>query len=137
LVARQQKLMERIVVDKEALEQRIRDEEPSVILAVASVCDGHKIFAQETFIEMGLDREIVAALATIHPGPGTARKRVYGLHLVEDIAQAFGIPFAPKYQRNASARWYRRQLREKLAPQLHTRMASISLMNPTAIVVQL
>jgi hypothetical protein len=98
------------------------------ILAAASRCDGHTIFAPEAFLADGLPREIVDHVTRSHGSDGSPKGTifvegqpvkelagVYGLDLLKFLASALAVPYERKLGRGSQAQAIQSALRQHFA----------------------
>ncbi len=111
---------------RDHLIELVRQTRPAIILRAAGLCDGHTIFDPKAFLEAGLAIEIVEHLTVVHrsdtrdpkatifkEGRAVADMRgVYGLHVLEFLAGAFGVEYRGCMGRGFQASAIRDALRQ-------------------------
>lgn len=116
--------------DISAIYNLVRACTADVILRAAALCDGHSILHPQAFLEAGLPPEVVKHLTWTHrsdtrdPKATISRdgqvvdkvEGVYGLYLLEFLAEALHVPYERKLGRGSQAVAVREALHRHLKP---------------------
>ena len=109
----------------------IRQLPAETIRQAAGLCDGHSILAPQAYVDAGLPPEVVRHVTTTHRSDNSSPKStifvsdrpvdslrgVYGLHLLELLADALGVRYQQCLGRGFQARAIQRALHDHFNPQ--------------------
>ena len=100
------------------LAESVRQLDKDVVLAAASLCDGHGIFDPQALLDLGVPADVVEHNTTTYESDGSPKgsisnsrgdllatcRGVYGLHFLEYLAGCFSLRYQRAFGRGTQAR---------------------------------